>query len=170
MNIRLANPSDLPELVSLRREVHSLHAQALPDRFRADTPDEEFADSIRRVIDSPSSCLLICGDDEVRGFLSADFRDREANWCTPARRVCYLSEIVVSPRFRRRGVARELFEALGIEVARRKAASIELEVWNFNNEAREAFHRMGFQPLFERMVFRPAQNSPDSGDVDPPSP
>ncbi len=151
MKIRPATPADLPSLVSLLREVQSLHAHALPERFRADTADAEFSDVLSQLLASPATCVLVAAGPTIAGFLNAELRERDANWCTPACRYCHLSGIVVAPAYRRQGVGRLLIEALQSELTRQGITKMELEVWDFNSGAREAFETLGFQPLFHRM-------------------
>jgi ribosomal protein S18 acetylase RimI-like enzyme len=160
MNIRRAVLSDLSDLVLLHREVQMMHAHALPDRFREDVTDEALGEVIRGTIESPSSCLLVAENGTVAGFLSAEFRDRPEIWCAEARRSIYLNSIVVAFEFRRRGVACALLEALRTVAEQEKVAGMELDVWRFNTEAREAFQKLEFVSLWERMVFAPAAKDP----------
>lgn len=84
-------------------------------------------------------------------YLSAEFRERAETWCAVAQHVCYLSGIAVAPPFRRQGIARALFAELKREAAARGATNIELDVWAFNEEARQVFARLGFRVIMQRM-------------------
>jgi diamine N-acetyltransferase len=151
MKIRRATLSDLPALVSLNSEVQALHAEAFPGRFRRGAPVDAVARAFRAMIEAPSSYWLVAEAEEPMGFLSAEFRERDESWCLVAHRVCYLAGIVVAPSYRRRGIARALLAELKQEVEARGAASIELEVWAFNESARQAFAKLGFRRLTERI-------------------
>jgi ribosomal protein S18 acetylase RimI-like enzyme len=100
----------------------------------------------------PSSYWLVAEDEEPIGFLSAEFREREESWCLVSHQVCYIAGIVVAPRSRRKGIARALVDQLKREVQARGVSGIELDVWAFNKEARQAFLKLGFSPLMERMT------------------
>ena len=50
-----------------------------------------------------------------------------------------------------------LMEALQGEAAARGIDQIELDVWLFNDEAREVYERLGFEPIMQRMRLRSAQ-------------
>lgn len=154
MEIRCACPSDLANLVALQQEAQELHAEAHPERFRRNPPDESLAEFLSGVIDSPSSRLLVADEGAPVGFVSADFRHREENWCSVSRESCYLSSLCVALAFRRTGVARLLIEALQREAITRGCPEIELDVWTFNGPARGLFASLGFQPLFERLSLR----------------
>ena len=107
------------------------------------------------MIDAPGGYWLVAERVEygqVVAFLSAEFREREETWCTVARRICYLAGIVVAPAFRKQGIARALLGELQREAAPRGAASIELDVWAFNEQARPVFASLGFRGVMERMT------------------
>jgi ribosomal protein S18 acetylase RimI-like enzyme len=152
MKIRQATASDVPSLVALNRIPQNRHASAFPDRYRRDPPDQVVADAFTAMIEAPSSCWLVAEEEQCIAFLSAEFRVREESWCSLPHRVCYLAGIVVAPEFRRRGIARALLAALQREADARGVASIELDVWAFNDEAREVFVKLGFQRVMERMA------------------
>jgi ribosomal protein S18 acetylase RimI-like enzyme len=152
MKIRKAVDSDIRVLVGLNRSVQDQHAAAFPERFQRDAPAELVERAFRASIQSPNSCWLVAEVDQPIAFLSAEFRDREANWCAVAQRVCYLAGIVVAPEFRRQGIARALVAELQREAAARGAAGIELDVWAFNDQAKRAFASLGFCTVMERMT------------------
>jgi diamine N-acetyltransferase len=153
MQIRQARVSDVPMLVALNRIAQDMHADAFPERFRRDAPEQVVADAFAAMIQSSTSYWLVAEEEQPIAFLSADFREREESWYSVSRRMCYLAGIVVAPGFRRRGIARSLLAALKREADARGVACIELDVWAFNDEAREVFIKLGFQRLMERMAF-----------------
>ncbi len=152
MKIRRATVADRDALVSLNRETQALHAEAHPDVFREDAPDAEVSEAFRRMMEKAESCWLAAEESGlIVGYLSAEFLRREASWCAAARSVCYLASVVVAPSSRRTGVAQALVEALKRECAARAVMQVELDVWAFNVEARQAFERLGFVPVRQRM-------------------
>ncbi len=152
MKIRTATVSDARALVALNQSVQDMHADAIPERFRRDVPEETVEHAFRAMIQAPSSYWLVTEEDQPIAFVSAEFREREESWCLVRHRVCYLAGIVVAPRFRRRGIARALLDEVKREADARDVASIELDVWAFNEQARQAFTRLGFRVVMERMT------------------
>jgi GNAT superfamily N-acetyltransferase len=151
MKIRIATVSDVEALVALNRIAQDMHVQAFPDRFRRDAPQQIVADAFAEKIQASTSYWLVAEEDELVAFLSADFFEREESWHSVARRVCYLAGIVVAPSFRRRGIARALIGALQRE-ADARGMTIELDVFAFNDEAKEVFSKLGFKQVMERMA------------------
>ncbi|QDU26840.1 putative acetyltransferase [Anatilimnocola aggregata] len=152
MKIRKATVSDAPALAALNQGMQEMHAQAFPDRFRRDTPAETMERAVAAMIQSPSSYWLVAEEDRPVAFLSAEFRDREESWCLVPHRICYLAGIMVSPRFRRQGIARLLLAELKREAEARGANWIDLDIWAFNEQAREAFASLGFRTVMEKMM------------------
>lgn len=152
MKIRPAAPGDIHALVKLNREAQAMHAEAYPGRFRQDASPEAVAGAFGLMLASPASCWLVAEvQNQTVAFLSAEFRQREENWCQAAHRVCYLAGIVVDPGFRRQGIARALLDELKREGKQRGVPGIELDVWAFNSGARLAFAKLGFERIMERM-------------------
>lgn len=152
MKIRRAVISDVPFLVTLNRIAQDMHAEALPERYRLGAPDPVVADAFVAMLQAPSSCWFVAEQEQPVAFLSAEFREHGESWCLVPRRACYLAGIVVAPDFRHQGIARALVAALRQEAHARGVASIELDVWSFNEEARDVFVKLGFQRLMERMT------------------
>jgi len=152
MKIRQATVSDVPALVALNRVAQDLHADAFPERFRRDAPEQVVADAFAAMIGASSSYWLVAEEEQPVAFLSAEFREREESWCLVSHRVCYLAGIVVAPGYRRRGIARTLPAGLKREADARNVTRIELDVWAFNDEAKEVFVKLGFHRLMERMA------------------
>jgi diamine N-acetyltransferase len=152
MKIRIATVSDAPALVALNQSVQDMHADAFPERFRRDAPEETVEHAFGAMIQAPSSYWLVAEEDQPVAFLSAEFRERDESWCLVRHRVCYLAGIVVAPRFRRRGIARALLDELRREAYARDVTSIELDVWVVNEQARQVFTRLGFRGVMERMT------------------
>lgn len=153
MNVRKAKIEDAPALVALNDEVQARHAAAFPEKFRRDAPRKDVEAAFRNMLESTTACWFVAEDEgQPIAFLSAEFRERSESWCLVAHRACYLAGIVVASTHRKQGIARMLLEALQQEAAARAATSIELDVWSFNEEARQAFASLGFQTVMERMA------------------
>ncbi len=152
MQIRKATIADISALVSLNYEVQEAHARAFPQRFRSGTANEIVAQAFRTSIEAPSAYWLVAEAKQPIGFLSAEFKEREESWCQIAHRACYLAGIAVAAPFRRQGVARALVDQMRREAQVRGVSFVDLDVWAFNQEARAAFSRFGFNRLMERMT------------------
>jgi ribosomal protein S18 acetylase RimI-like enzyme len=152
MIIRRATLLDVPTLVSLNRSVQAMHADAFPDRFRRPDSDEAVTHAFGAMIGASSSYWLVAQEEEVIAFLSAEFRERLENWCLVRHEVCYIAGVVVKHQFQRKGIAKALIAELRREAAGRYVTRIELDVWAFNEQAKQVFRKLGFQSQMERMT------------------
>ena len=152
MQIRRATFADIPALVALNQGVQELHADAFPAKFRRNPPIEVVECAFNSMLQNPSSYWLVAEEGQPVAFLSAEFRDRGESWCLLAHRVCYLAAIAVASPFRRQGVARSLLAELQREALARGVVEIELDVWAFNEHAHQAFVRLGFRGVMNRMA------------------
>lgn len=155
MQIRVATTEDVPQLARLNGAVQRIHAHAVPKLFRGDAPRELVEAGFRDMVDDPSAFWLIAEDPEPVGYLYATFRNREETWCRPANRICNIGHVSIEREHQRHGVGRALVERLFQEAASRGFERIELDVWSFNAEAKEAFAHLGFRVFNERMVYTP---------------
>jgi len=140
---RAADEADVLELVRLEMEAH----QSVDGRFRL-RPDAaaRYAVYLRdRLREIDSAVFVAEMDGKVVGTATGSIRVQEAFFET--RRFGYVSDLVVAPSARRRGVGRELwrrlvlwFRGLGVSVARLHVAS--------RSEAAQAFWKsVGAEPF-----------------------
>lgn len=167
MKIRKATVADAPALAALNQEVQDLHAAAFPGRFRRNVPPETVEQAFIAMLQAPCTYWLVAEEEQQPiAFLNAEFREREESWCLVSHRVCYLAAIVVAPRFRRRGIAQALLRELQRETAARGVACIDLDVWTFNDQAQEAFVRLGFRGMMARMTLTAENPAADGAPAD----
>ena len=154
MKIRIADVGDIPALIALFRSVHSLHATAYPTLFRIEPLEEVVATKFKKMIEDSAALLVLAEDPAPCGYIFAQFIDQEESWFWHAHRICNISHVVVRSDRRRRGVAGSLISRTLSEASARGYARIELDVWSFNSDAKNAFQKLGFEVFNERMEFR----------------
>jgi len=151
--IRQAEFGDAQAIAALMREVHAVHAAALPNVFQpADVPwmtPDDLAGCMER---AGPLFVVALDDDALAGDARAEFRERAATSLLRATRVVHVVEMAVVPVHRRRGVGRALLDAIRALARERGAANVTLEVFAFNAAARAFYAREGFQPLRDLLV------------------
>jgi len=149
--IRSAVPDDADLLATLSRFIHDLHSAARPDDFKPLVP-AELAEWFRKgLLDGATKIWIAECDGRPVGYVAASVQDRGATPFGPERRWLELDGISIDPDYRRRGVGRALVLA-AVEHARAEGISrIEAVNWWFNDEARTAFARLGFEPKHVRI-------------------
>jgi ribosomal protein S18 acetylase RimI-like enzyme len=160
MKVRPASLSDVAALVALNEHVQLIRAVAVPELFRRNPPADVIGDAFRKMIADPAAFWLIAEDEVPCGYLCAQFHEQPESWFRPALRLCNISQLAVHPEARRKGVARRLIATLVETATQRGFERIVLDVWTFNQGAREAFMRLGFHLYNERLELVRAPASP----------
>ena len=145
VTVRLATPDDLEALVRLMAAVQVLHADALPDVFRAEL-DEAAA---RTMLANPLREDRVFVAERMRsavGYAWLAFVERAADVAMRERRFAYINHIGVVPDLRGRGIGRALVAAAREEAAARDVVEIGVDWWHFNAAAGAFFARVGFEP------------------------
>ncbi len=150
--IRRASEADFEALSSLNTDVQSIHAAALPWRFKQPGPDTFPPDVIRPLLADPNNLIFIAEVNSApAGYAYAQIVRQAETSLRHALEEVHLHHISVRPSCRRLGVGHALFDAvraagrgLGIEL-------LTLQVWTFNEDARAFFRREGFVPYMERL-------------------
>jgi ribosomal protein S18 acetylase RimI-like enzyme len=140
--IRPATQDDLPEMLRLWREMMDFHARR-DDRFRpkpSPQAEQAWADYLRQEIwDSDKCCLLVAeGDGGLVGQISGMLRESVPVFEPDT--YGYVTDIVVAPDMRRKGIGKALFNALEEWFRERGATHLQLQVLT-SNPASQAFWR-----------------------------
>jgi len=149
LTIRPATAADLAALAALNRDVQALHHQALPSLFKP--PSEAAADFFaERLGDSAHVFLLAWRDDEPAGYLFYELRQRPETALTYASRALTICHLAVRSDCRRQGIGRALLAAVEAAAAENSVARIEVDFWDFNEEAQAFYAAHGFAPATAR--------------------
>lgn len=168
-SIRTAVPDDAPALTPLLVEVNDLHAAALPDRFRrvAAGPELEAFLLARIAQENARTFVAEHGGGPV-GFIVATVREAPPAPIAVPGRDGEIVTLVVAAKARRRGVGRALVRHAHRWFADQGIDEVQLVVYEFNDEARRFYERLGYETQ-RRMLQRflattlPAPSSGDDG-------
>lgn len=164
IDVRPARPADAPDVAALSRLTHALHAAALPHVFQPPDGEVVRAADVERLLAAPERLVLVATEDGAfAGYAHAEIEHVAPTAIKRADRVLHVHELAVRPERRRRGVARALLGALRAAAAERALATLSLDVYAFNAEARALYEAAGFAPLRTRLVAPVAPVAP----VDP---
>jgi diamine N-acetyltransferase len=154
MIIRLARSDDYEAVARLNAEVQQVHADALPDVFKAPSPSgstftrSDFDDMLLR----PGGYLYVAVAEHPVGYVFAEVLHRPETSSRYTQRVIQIHHVCVSAEHRRRGYGHQL---VGQVVRLAKSLGItrlELDVWSFNPRARIFFEGAGFAEFNVRLA------------------
>jgi ribosomal protein S18 acetylase RimI-like enzyme len=155
--VRRASEADTQVLSLLNTDVQSLHASALPERFKPPGPDT-FPETVARTLLANHNNLVFIAevDSEPAGYAYGEVVHLPKSSLRHAWDEVHLHHINVRPAYRRKGVASALLDSVRAAAAEIGISLVTLQVWTFNKEAQAFLQRQGFTPYMARLWNRQA--------------
>ncbi|MGI9060444.1 MAG: GNAT family N-acetyltransferase [Ktedonobacteraceae bacterium] len=152
VTIRLATKEDYAALLPIGLETQEKHADAHPEIFRhgvAGLPEDYFLEHI----ESETQAIYVAEvAGSVVGYVLLKVIDNMYLDMLVPRRLVYITDIAVLKTHQKQGIGHLLFQQ-SVEWAKDKgAASLDLTVWEFNQEARAFYERNGMGTLTRQMT------------------
>ena len=152
--VRLATINDLERVNELREQVNALHVNSRPDHFKGGW-NEELQNHAKAFLEAENKDILVAERNGVIcGMACVDYIDLPENPYRFARKFCRVGEFCVDKSFQRQGVATELVEFMKKHAKEKGFSQIELDVWEFNPEAKEFYEAVGFSCIRRYMEMR----------------
>lgn len=151
--VRYATRKDLKRVNELRKVVHEVHSDRRPDIFK-----DGFCKELQYLIytlwkNDNSDVIVALRDDEICGFACVEYIEIPESPYNLARRFYHINEFGVDEKYRRQGVATELFDFIKKEASAKNFDKIELIMWDFNENALKFYESVGFVTYRRVMEF-----------------
>ena len=142
--VRYATREELERVNELRKIVNEVHCIGRPDIFKAG-----FCKELREFVytlweGNNSDVIVVLRDNEICGYACVDYVDRPESPYNLARRFYHINEFGVDEKYRRQGVATELFDFIKKEATSKNFDKVELDMWEFNDGALKFYESVGF--------------------------
>lgn len=142
--VRKATKSELTQVNELRRQVNHLHVEGRPDIFRAGFCDE-MRDRLYQMFDSESHDVIVAVDEKtVVGYAMVEYAVKPLSPYNKERRYYKVEEIGVDLNRRGRGIGTLLMTFLKADAKEKGYEKIEIDVWEFNENAMRFYDLQGF--------------------------
>lgn len=143
--VRRARENELERVNELRMQVNALHVAGKPEVFKPGFP-EELRNYIYAIHKDPEQFITVAvKDGTICGFAVLHHINRTENPFMKERDFLDIDEFCVDEAFRRQGIASEMIDFIR-EFAKEKGFHrIELNMWEFNQEALAFYEAAGFQ-------------------------
>lgn len=144
--IRTLPPSEARLLLPLNAVVQDIHAQARPDLFCSDPPDDAlerfFSDWLRR-----DGVFAVVSEDAdgPNGYALFEQEDRAGSVLLKAERRGVLHHIAVAPHARRQGIARSMTEFGKVRLKEAGCTRLCASYHAFNTGSRGLMAHLGFR-------------------------
>ena len=152
ISVRKATVDDYNALCELFDEIDALHRVNLPHMFQKRSGAAREQDYYLALIADENVALLVAeAGEKLVGFIHAIVRDTPGFPVLVPRRYAIVDGIVVKSGFQKHGIGKVLMDKMQEWAIARGAASIELNVYEFNETAISFYERLGYQTLSRKM-------------------
>ena len=150
-SIRIMSLADYDAVARFFDALDDLHSESLPWLFRRPTPSPRDKAFFQSLLEIEHSAVLIADVGEVVGFVHVVLRTSPSVPIFVQQTRGLVDSLYVAAVWRRRGFARELLRAAEGWALERGAVGIDLNVYEFNEQAMALFEAMGYSTVSRRM-------------------
>ena len=144
MTIRFAEYEELDRVNELRRQVNDLHVRGKPEVFKPGFSDE-LRDYIYEIFRDPLKRIVVCeSGGEICAFAVLNHIKRPETPFMYERDYLDIDEFCVDETHRRQGIASEMIAFIRRCAKDEGFDRIELNMWEFNEEALQFYESVGF--------------------------
>lgn len=144
MKIRFADKKDFPVVIRLLEDISALHREGRPDMFTAGGAKYGEAE-LEAICQNPKTPILIADEGgEAVGYCFCKIRDDAAHGALAAHKCLWIDDLCVDESHRKNGIATALIEAAKAMGKQLGCSAVELNVWEFNENARAFYEKNGF--------------------------
>jgi diamine N-acetyltransferase len=152
ISVRKATTNDYNTLCELFDEMDALHRANLPHIFqkpRGLVREQEYYSGL--IADENVGLFVAEAGGRIIGFIHAIVRETPAFPVFVPRRYAIVDSFVVKLEFQNHGTGRILMDRMQEWAIAKGAASIELNVYEFNETAISFYERLGYQTISRKM-------------------
>lgn len=144
ITVRTAGAEALESIAALKKQIHDVHVKGRPDLFLPVTDADAF-----RAFASQEGMLFLLAESEgqLMGYAMIRHIERPATPYMQLRRFTHVEEFCVDERFQRMGAGRALMEEIRRQARAAGCPRIELDVWAFNEGAKQFYEAVGMRPF-----------------------
>lgn len=151
--IRKAQKSDIPQLVEIYRQLHSIHCNMRSDYYKMPN-DDFFTTDMENILKNEEVTVIVSEyNSEIAGYALIFFVEK-GEPLNHRFRKCHIEQLAVNEKFRRKGIGTELINYIKKLAAESECQTVELGVWCENYNAVEFYSEMGFVPRSYNMEIK----------------
>ena len=145
MVIRFAKEDELEKINVLRKQVNDLHVEGKPDVFKHGF-SEELQNYVYFIFKDPEQKIVVADKDgELCGFAILHHIYKPENPFMKVRDFLDIDEFCVDEKHRREGIATALIEFIKNFAKEQGYHRLELNMWEFNQDALAFYEAAGFE-------------------------
>ena len=145
MNIRFAEPKDIPAIIDLLRQVGQVHHNIRPDIFRNRAQKYNEAD-LAALLQDPHRPIFIAEDSAVLGYCFCILKETTNHPVLEDEKTLYIDDLCVDENCRGKHVGKQLYEHACRFARAQGCQTVTLNVWCGNDSAMAFYEKMGLMP------------------------
>ena len=150
-SFRVARVSDHAQLQALFEELDRFHRDRAPWLLRKPDSSPRPIEWLQTLLASHNSAFFVADVGTCVGLATVHLRDAPNFAMFIPQQHAVVDDLIVHPDWRRKGIARGLYEACEKWALERKASWVEVNVYEFNAEAYDFYASAGFETTMRRM-------------------
>ncbi|MFC4560160.1 GNAT family N-acetyltransferase [Virgibacillus kekensis] len=152
--VKEATLDDYERIKPIHKMVHELHVNGRPDRYKLveNTLDKDY---FRGLIEGEDGSVFIVEQEkEIIAFAFVRETETPKRATLIPKKNVFIEDFGVDEKYRGKGLGRMLFNKAHDLAKDINADSLELGVWEFNEEAREFYETMGMTTQARKMELK----------------
>jgi ribosomal protein S18 acetylase RimI-like enzyme len=143
---------DYDQVLMLKQQVHSLHVTACPEFYKdldKAFSKEKFVEDLNN--DRLDIYVLVKEDHGLLGYAYVNKIIISNHPVITNQKVFFIEDFCIDEKYRGKGFGKELFKRLEESARTEGFTSIELDVWDFNETAKNFYEKTGMECIRHRM-------------------
>jgi GNAT superfamily N-acetyltransferase len=153
--IREAEENDFESFKNLNKEIQNIHYQIDSTIFKPITEMIFSIGDYKQILGKETNKVFIaCDGDIVIGYAYLENVLIKEDALKYARHFILIHHLVISENSRNQGIGMQLLEAVMSYAKKINIHRVEIDVWNGNSNAKNAYLKMGFTTFRERLSIK----------------
>lgn len=154
ISIRKAELKDHEQIRTLVKEVHKLHVSNRPDVYEDVEDPFTFERFQNLLLDTNTESYIVVVNEEIAAYAFIKFIKPPNISLLKQYLICYIDDFCVKSSHYRKGIGRKLFDFIKGRAVEKGATTLDLTVWEFNENAIKFYESLGMKTKNRRMEIK----------------
>lgn len=146
MEIREAKIKDIEQIVIILEQISKIHYEKRPDIFKKKSKNEIRKNAIEMLKDKKRKIIVAVDDTlKIYGLIIYNIKEVKEHINLRDFKVLWIEELGVDESYRKNGIGKMLMEKVEEDAKMLDCTRIELNCWDFNNNAISFYERFGMR-------------------------
>lgn len=146
MQIRDAKIEDVKQIIDILEQISKMHYESRPDVFKKKTKDEIEKVAINEINDIDKKFIIATDDtSKIYGLLLCKIKEVKEHINLKDSKILWIEELGVDKKYRKNGIGKQLMKEAEKIAKKLKCERIELNCWEFNENAINFYKNIGMK-------------------------